>query len=128
MYVFSLVLSQSHSKCLLYTVESSVKLSYVSALKSYADAAHDEFLHQCDEELVQTSGKAADCDVETSLMELSTKNMDTSNGVSYSKTGHSHGHGHAHSVPNSVSAVAWMVILGKWLTYVVVMLGTWLSY
>ncbi|XP_059150270.1 zinc transporter ZIP10-like [Physella acuta] len=80
------------------------------ALKSYADAAHDEFLHQCDEELVQTSGKSADCDVETSLMELSTKNMDSNNGVSYSKTGHSHGH--AHTVPNSVSAVAWMVILG----------------
>ena len=50
-------------------------------------------------------------------------------GHSHSATparGHSHG-GHSHSVPNSVSAVAWMVILGQLLIFVVVVMHLCLS-
>ncbi|CAG5122163.1 unnamed protein product [Candidula unifasciata] len=81
------------------------------ALKSYADAAHEEFMHQCSEDFnsvksedAKNPGAAGDAEVE--LMETSL--VDSTIGFS-----HSHGsHGHAHAVPNSVAAVAWMVILG----------------
>ncbi|XP_055880904.1 zinc transporter ZIP10-like isoform X2 [Biomphalaria glabrata] len=82
------------------------------ALKSYADAAHDEFLHQCDEEMashpIQASATTKDDEANLELMEVSKSNVD----FVLPAKGHSHGHGHAHAVPNSVAAVAWMVILG----------------
>ncbi|XP_012945688.1 zinc transporter ZIP10 isoform X1 [Aplysia californica] len=112
--------------------------SSFQALKSYADAAHEEFLHQCDDTDDATSpmtdvsvtdalrARAGDHGADTELMELSLAAGE--NGHSHTHGhhspalghgGHSHGghgghggHGHSHSVPNSVAAVAWMVILG----------------
>lgn len=73
------------------------------ALKGYADATHDVLLHQCDESLSQAE-QALAIDPDNSYPAL---------GHSHSH-GHGHGHGHAHcdTVPGSVAAVAWMVILG----------------
>lgn len=69
------------------------------ALKAYADATHDVLMHQCDESFNQP---------ESLLDEFKPQ------------FGHSHGQGHAHAlghvhcdtIPGSVAAVAWMVILG----------------
>ncbi|CAL1536190.1 unnamed protein product [Lymnaea stagnalis] len=84
-----------------------------NALKSYADAAHEEFLHQCDDEItLKTKTKQlSEKEAEMELMEVS--RATDQNGVGFVHSGgHSHGHGHAHGVPTSVAAVAWMVILG----------------
>lgn len=76
-----------------------------TALKGYADATHEVLLHQCDERQSQTD-PPLDTDVDETVAAL---------GHSHTH-GHGHGHGHGHThcdtVPGSVAAVAWMVILG----------------
>lgn len=71
------------------------------ALKAYADATHDVVMHQCDESLSHM----------TEPLETDPNNSSDSLGRTH---GHTHGHGHAHcdTMPGSVAAVAWMVILG----------------
>ncbi|KAK3786505.1 hypothetical protein RRG08_039152 [Elysia crispata] len=121
------------------------------ALRSFADAAHDEFMHQCDDDsdslqtksLTKQAGQpngdsnhvhhhnhhqnkivdssfTRDRDEESGEDTEMVEMYDT-DGVAHGEghvvamsSGHSHGshHGHAHSVPDSVAAVAWMVILG----------------
>ncbi|GFR99228.1 zinc transporter ZIP10 [Elysia marginata] len=112
------------------------------ALRGLADAAHEEFMHQCDEEQSPGNGdgnlihhhnhhqnKIADSSF-TTRDEVGGDEKDGELAVMFSKdfeeggdgeghavtmsSGHSHGshRGHSHSVPDSVAAVAWMVILG----------------
>ncbi|BFZ22545.1 hypothetical protein BsWGS_25584 [Bradybaena similaris] len=96
---------------LVHPNKEDSKVDSPDALKSYADAAHEEFMHQCHEDFnsvksedAKNPGVAGDVEVEL---------METSLVDSTIAFGHSHGsHGHAHTVPNSVAAVAWMVILG----------------
>ena len=40
------------------------------------------------------------------------QNHTNQNGHAGHSHGHGHGHGHSHELPKSVSAVAWMVIMG----------------
>ncbi|GFN86366.1 Zinc transporter zip10 [Plakobranchus ocellatus] len=118
-----------------------------SALRGLADAAHDEFMHQCDDDTSSPNGiqkvngdsnavlaqqvvpsaavtdhpgsdsvdEQAVSDRDVEMMEMMAGFSE--GGVTHVRpvsSGHSHGshHGHAHSVPTSVAAVAWMVILG----------------
>ncbi|KAH9519072.1 hypothetical protein Btru_009056 [Bulinus truncatus] len=98
-----------------YECDQTVMLVHPNkALKSYADTVHEECKHQCDDEVttlpLRSNHKAKDDEAAMELMEVSKTIVDYR--IHGSGHSHGHGHGHGHSVPNSVSSVAWMVILG----------------
>lgn len=100
--------------CLINFHTFTKHFACVSALKDFADATHSE---HCTVKFENTATIGHQHGVPTPDAETGAEEDENSKMISHNKTHNSHGHMHGHShgadgVPNSVAAVAWMVILG----------------